>query len=127
MFVECRNSGFGPPSRQAALRKKRHLGRGFFVLAGTAVIRLARRRKRVDVALNADQSKRVTARSLRKLAPGRHLDDRGAEYFYLTGLYPSVAHRLLKTPPLNNPACITDILCELRCELEFRYCKELMD
>jgi hypothetical protein len=79
------------------------------------------------VALKADQSTWATARSLRKLAPGRYLDDRGAEYFYLTGLYPSVAHRLLKTPPLNTPACITDILSELRCELENRYCKELMD
>jgi hypothetical protein len=126
MFVECRNSGFGPPSRQAALRKKRHLGRGFFVLVGTTVIGSVRRRKGVDVALKADQSK-LPARSLRKLAPGRYLDDRGTEYFYLPGLYPSVAHRLLKTPPLNNPASITDILCELRWELEHRYCKELMD
>lgn len=127
MFVECRNSGFGTSSRQAALHKKRHLGRGFFVRVRRPLSGWVSTHEGVDVALKVDQSKWATGRSLRKLAPGRYLDDRGAEYFYLTGLYPSVAHRLLKVPPLNTPACITDILSELRCELENRYCKELID
>jgi hypothetical protein len=77
--------------------------------------------------LNARQYGWATGFCLRQVAPGFYVDEIGIDYFYLTALYPSIAHRLLKNPLLNTPAFVSDVLSELRCQLEHVYCMELMD
>ena len=64
---------------------------------------------------------------LDRVAPGYYVDTCGAEYFYLTGLYPNVMKRILENPVLNTPSFIVRVLDELRCALQERYCMELMD
>jgi len=79
------------------------------------------------MALNAQQHVRTTGCGLQQVGPGFYIDEGGTEYFYLTGLYISVGHRLLRDPLLNTPAFVSDVLCELRCVLEKFCCTELMD
>ncbi len=62
-----------------------------------------------------------------RVASGLYVDAFGAEYFYLAGLYPAIAHRLLKNPLLDTPAFVSDIFCELRHALRKLSCMELMD
>ncbi len=79
------------------------------------------------MTLNARQYEWATSRDLRQVAPGLYVDGLGTEYFYLAGLYPQVAQRLLENPLLNTPVFVSDVLCELRCTLGNLYCIELMD
>jgi hypothetical protein len=79
------------------------------------------------VSVNAGRYGWATGRGLQQVGPGFYVDATGAEYFYLTGLYISVGHRLLKDPMLNTPTFVSDVLCELRSVLEKFYCTELMD
>jgi hypothetical protein len=79
------------------------------------------------MTLNAPQHAWVTGRSLRQVTPGFYVDEIGSEYFYLTGLYSKFAHKLLNKPLLNTPALISEVLYDLRCELETFCCTELMD
>jgi hypothetical protein len=64
---------------------------------------------------------------LERVAPGFYVDAFGFEYFYLTGIYPSIAQRLLSDPFINSPALVSDIFRELRLALQERCCMELMD
>lgn len=79
------------------------------------------------MAADTRQHARVTGRGLRQITQGFYVDEIGWEYFYLTGLYSKVAHRILNKPMLNTPAFIANVLYELRCELENVWCTELMD
>lgn len=79
------------------------------------------------VTLNAPQYEWATGRNLRQVGPGFYVDGLGAEYFYLTGLYPQVAQRLLENPLLNTPVFVSDVLCELRYALGNLHCIELTD
>lgn len=79
------------------------------------------------MALNARENGWVTGRGLRQVTPGFYIDEIGWEYFYLTGIYSSIAHRLVNKPMLNTPALVSRLLCDLRCELENIWCTELMD
>jgi hypothetical protein len=45
----------------------------------------------------------------------------------LTGLYPSIAQRLIRDPLLNSPALVSDIFRELQLAFQERCCMELMD
>jgi hypothetical protein len=67
-----------------------------------------------------------TGKNLRKTAPGLYVDDRGAEYFYLTDMFVCVSQRILKNPNLYTPAFIVDVLDELRESLHL-FRMELMD
>ena len=72
------------------------------------------------------QHRLLTGENLRKTAPGLYVDDRGAEYFYLTDMFVCVSQRMLKNPNLYTPAFIVDVLDELRESLHL--CRmELMD
>jgi hypothetical protein len=79
------------------------------------------------MTLSRRQHNLVAIGDLQKLAPGLYIDDTGSEYFYLTGLYPTIAHRLLKNPLLDTPAFVSGVLRELRYALQERCCMELMD
>jgi hypothetical protein len=67
-----------------------------------------------------------TGENLRKTAPGLYIDDRGAEYFYLTDMFVCVSQRMLKNPHLYSPAFVVDVLDELR-ESFYPFRMELMD
>jgi hypothetical protein len=67
------------------------------------------------------------ASGLERVAPGLYVDDLGVEYFYLTGIYASVARHVLNRPLLNTPAFIANVLGELRYALQDRSCLELTD
>ena len=79
------------------------------------------------MAVNARQHGWVTGRGLRQVTPGFYVDEIGWEYFYLTGLYSRVATQIVNKPMLNSPAFISNVLYDLRCELEGFFCTELMD
>jgi hypothetical protein len=79
------------------------------------------------VTLNARQYERATGGDLRQVTPGFYVDEIGMEYFYLPGLYPRLANRLLENPLLDTPAFVSELLCELRGRLENWFCVELMD
>ncbi len=64
---------------------------------------------------------------LERIVPGFYVDDAGGEYFYLTGLYVCMTHRLLENPLLNTPAFVAEVLHELRAALKNMDCTELMD
>ena len=63
---------------------------------------------------------------MERIAPGLYVDDKGAEYFYLTAMYPCIAQRMLRTPGLYTPSFVVDILKELREEFHL-FRRELMD
>lgn len=64
---------------------------------------------------------------LTRTAPGLYVDETGAEYFYLTGMYPVIAQCLGQNHLLNTPASLVDILGELRTELSNVCRVELVD
>lgn len=72
------------------------------------------------------QHGRLTGDNLKKTAPGLYVDDRGAEYFYLTDMFVCVSQRMLKNPELYTPGFIVDVLDELRESLHVLR-MELMD
>lgn len=65
--------------------------------------------------------------ALTKVAPGLYIDETGAEYFYLSGLYPCVAQQLAENPLLNTPGFVVDILGEIRTALAESCRLELLD
>ena len=67
-----------------------------------------------------------TGENLKKTAPGLYVDDRGAEYFYLTDMFVCVSQRMLRNPNLYTQAFIVDVLDELRESLHL-FRMELMD
>jgi len=72
------------------------------------------------------QDTRPTGNNLERIAPGLYVDDTGAEYFYLAGMYPCVVQRIVANPGLYTHAFVVDVLDELRDSLHF--CRlELMD
>jgi len=72
------------------------------------------------------QQIRPTGINLEKVAPGIYVDESGAEYFYLAGMYPCIVQRILNNPRLYTHAFLVDVLDELRDFLHpFRL--ELMD
>ena len=64
---------------------------------------------------------------LEKVGPGFYLDGRGAEYFYLTGMYPCVLKHLSGEPAFLTPGFIVAVLDDLRTALVETRCVELMD
>jgi hypothetical protein len=72
------------------------------------------------------QHRLLTGENLRKTAPGLYVDDRGAEYFYLTDMFVCVSQRILKNPNLYTPAFIVGVLDELRGSFHL-FRMELMD
>ncbi len=66
-------------------------------------------------------------RCLEKVASGFYVDSLGSEYFYLTGMYPSVLKHLGRSPAFLTTGFIVAVLDDLRTTLRERYCEELMD
>jgi hypothetical protein len=67
------------------------------------------------------------AARLERVAPGYYVDGYGEEYFYLTGIYPTLTERITGDPVLNTPRFIAGLLDELRSALQDRLYVELMD
>jgi len=69
---------------------------------------------------------RPTGNNLERIAPGLYVDDTGAEYFYLAGIYPCVVQRIVANPGLYTDGFVVNVLDDLRYSL--RCCRlELMD
>lgn len=64
---------------------------------------------------------------LREVSPGVYVDKIGNEYFYLTGMYASIAHLSLNEPLLNTPVFISKVLRTFRSVYERMGSTELMD
>ena len=76
--------------------------------------------------LHTKEHDQPTGENLVRLSPGLYIDDTGASYFYLTGMYPVIAQRLLQNPSLYTPAFLVEVLGELRDSLD-PFQMELMD
>lgn len=68
-----------------------------------------------------------TGRNLRQTAPGLYVDEAGAQYFYLTGMYSVIERCIGRNPLLNSPGFMVDVLGELRTELRDMCRTELLD
>jgi hypothetical protein len=68
-----------------------------------------------------------TGRHLIQTAPRLYIDEAGAQYFYLTGMYSVIVLSLCGNPRLNTPESMVSILGELRMELCDMYRIELLD
>lgn len=64
---------------------------------------------------------------MERVGPGYYVDNLGAKYFYLTGMYPCVLKHLGKQPAFLTSGFIVAVLDDLRTALQERYCEELMD
>lgn len=64
---------------------------------------------------------------LERVGPGFYLDSLGAEYFYLTGMYPCVLKHLSGQPAFLTAGFIVAVLDDLRAALMESRCEELMD
>jgi hypothetical protein len=68
-----------------------------------------------------------TGKNLRQTAPGLYVDEAGAQYFYLTGMYSVIAQCIGRNPLLYTPAFMVNVLGDLRIELRDMYRIELLD
>jgi hypothetical protein len=83
--------------------------------------------RRMQPMLNAETEVVTPATRLERVKPGYYVDGYGEEYFYLTGIYPTLTERITGDPVLNTPRFIVALLDELRCALQDRLYVELMD
>lgn len=73
-----------------------------------------------------EQYVKRTGNNLESFAPGHYVDDSGAEFFYLTGMYVCIAQRVVENPGLYTHAFVVEVLSKLRSDLHL-YRLELMD